>query len=557
MHKLNSENCRTQELGHLGLVADTLDELDLINLIDSRLPVSLNKGAKVTMGERVSAMIFNGLGFMNNRLYLFPEFLDLKPCSRLFERQLPASYFNDDSLGRCLDAISSYGSTKLFTELSFSIGLKKKLLGRSANFDTTTLQLYGEYPQSATSQDSSTEEDDQDKVPLPARGYSKSHRHDLKQMVLNLATTGKSSFPLWMEAQSGNASDQKVLPNSVKKMEELCRSLKSAPKFIYVGDSAIYSNILKVPEVEWISRVPERIKEAKTLVELTNDEIPWRSLPEGYSYHIVKSNYKEVKQRWALIFSEQAYAREIKTLDRRIIKNLEEQKKAWKQLSARKFYCIKDAQKAINLLKKSLKYHAAKTEIIPIEKHVGKGRPAPGAVKITEAYKVTFELEEDKDGVDKIRRTKGRFVLTTNVLDKNTLSDADILKEYKAQSGTEKSFKFIKNATFEIDSVFLKTPRRIEALMMVMTLCLMVYGVAEHNVREALVKRNETVPKPGGKPTNKPSLKRIYQLFFGIQELCLTIDGTITKHVTNVTALIRQILKYFGPRAAAIYLDSG
>jgi transposase len=559
MHALNSDNFHTQELGHLGLVADTIAELDLINLIDRRVPVSESKGAKVTMGERVAAMIFNGLGFVNNRLYLFPEFLALKPCSRLFERNLLPKYFNDDSLGRCLDSISEHGTTKLFTELSFAIGLKKNLLGRSANFDTTTIQLYGEYPQVdelKVKQETNEEEEEDEGFPVPARGYSKSHRHDLKQMVLNLSTTGKSSFPLWMEAQSGNASDQKVLPNAAEKMEQLCCGLKNAPKFIYVGDSAMYSNILKVSKVEWLSRVPESIKEAKKLVESEDKEVAWQSLPEGYSYSIVCSTHKDVKQRWALIFSEQAYARESKTLDKRILKTLEEQKKDWRTLSARKFYCKKDANKAIELQKKKLKYHTATTEIVHIKKHTGKGRPS-NITKPTESYKVSFQLEEDKTKIEKTRRTKGRFVLATNVFDEKRLPDSEILKEYKAQSGTEKSFKFIKNATFEIDSVFLKTPRRIEALMMVMTLCLMVYGVAEHNVREALVKRNETVPKPGGKPTSNPSLKRIYQLFFGIQELWVTINGKTTKHVTNVSALIRQILKYFGPRAKAIYLNSG
>jgi transposase len=57
-------------IGHLGLVADKIDNLDLISLIDERLPVSEAHGAKVTHGERVAAMILNGLGFIDTRLYL-------------------------------------------------------------------------------------------------------------------------------------------------------------------------------------------------------------------------------------------------------------------------------------------------------------------------------------------------------------------------------------------------------------------------------------------------------------------------------------------------------
>ena len=68
------------------------------------------------MGERVAAMILNGLGFIDTRLYMFPEFLENLPVNRLFGREIDANFFNDDALGRCLDEIATYGSTKLFTE---------------------------------------------------------------------------------------------------------------------------------------------------------------------------------------------------------------------------------------------------------------------------------------------------------------------------------------------------------------------------------------------------------------------------------------------------------
>jgi hypothetical protein len=32
------------------------------------------------MGQGVAAMIFNGLGFIDDRLYMFPEFLEDKAC---------------------------------------------------------------------------------------------------------------------------------------------------------------------------------------------------------------------------------------------------------------------------------------------------------------------------------------------------------------------------------------------------------------------------------------------------------------------------------------------
>lgn len=45
-----------------------------------------------------------------------------------------------------------------------------------------------------------------------------------------------------------------------------------------------------------------------------------------------------------------------------------------------------------------------------------------------------------------------------------------------------------------VDSIFLKSEKRIEALMMVMTLTLMIYNVAQFRLREALKIQNETLP---------------------------------------------------------------
>lgn len=184
-------NISSQILDHLGLVASTVDALGIAKCIDERLPVDKAKGAKVPMGTRVSAMILNGLGFVTRKLYMFPGFLHNKPVERLLGPGLEAQDFNDDALGRCLDAIYEYGVMKLFSELAFEIGTTLNLLGRSTHMDTTTLSVYGEYEEEKTFTQVSGKEKD---LPSPAFGYPKNGRFDLKQMVLVLATTGPSGF---------------------------------------------------------------------------------------------------------------------------------------------------------------------------------------------------------------------------------------------------------------------------------------------------------------------------------------------------------------------------
>ena len=124
-------------------------------------------------------------------------------------------------------------------------------------------------------------------------------------------------------------------------------------------------------------------------------------------------------------------------------------------------------------------------------------------------------------------------MLATNQGDRELLPDAAMLSEYKGQSKTESGFKFIKDDTFEVSSIFLKKPERIAALMMVMTLCLMIYGVSQYNFREALAAAKDTIPNQLKKEVASPSMKWVYRLFYGVQVVTLTLKGLTQEIVIN------------------------
>ena len=72
MEALREDQISGKVLDHLGLVASTIEKLGLVEKIDQRIPISKAKGAKVTIGQRVAAMILNGLGFIDDRLVSSP-----------------------------------------------------------------------------------------------------------------------------------------------------------------------------------------------------------------------------------------------------------------------------------------------------------------------------------------------------------------------------------------------------------------------------------------------------------------------------------------------------
>jgi hypothetical protein len=64
---------QSQILDHLGLVAAMFDALGIGDIIDQAICQDTIK-RQVSVGQAVKAMILNGLGFVNQRLYLVPYF---------------------------------------------------------------------------------------------------------------------------------------------------------------------------------------------------------------------------------------------------------------------------------------------------------------------------------------------------------------------------------------------------------------------------------------------------------------------------------------------------
>jgi transposase len=145
--------------------------------------------------------------------------------------------------------------------------------------------------------------------------------------------------------------------------------------------------------------------------------------------------------------------------------------------------------------------------------------------------------------------------LATNDLDIEHYTDEQMLTEYKEQQNVEGGFRFLKDPWFMVDSIFLKSPRRIESLMMVMTLCLMVYNIAQYKLRKLLQEQNETLPNQLGKEIKKPTVRWIFQLMEGISIVRFyRKTGKLIKEViTNVTGLRKKIIRMFGKTAIEMY----
>lgn len=187
-----------ERLDHLGIVAGVCREIGLADSLDAR---DTHSHERVGVGTATVAMILNGLGFSNRRLYLVPQFFATKAVERLLGPGITAEDLNDDCLGRALDWLYAHDPTTLFAEIALRARRAFGISARQVHVDMTSFPVTGEY---APDLDAHTL--------VVTYGYSRDHRADLKQWMLALATTRQRDVPLYLKTLDGNANVLRLQP---------------------------------------------------------------------------------------------------------------------------------------------------------------------------------------------------------------------------------------------------------------------------------------------------------------------------------------------------------
>ncbi|MFK7899216.1 MAG: IS1634 family transposase, partial [Cyclobacteriaceae bacterium] len=127
-------------------------------------------------------------------------------------------------------------------------------------------------------------------------------------------------------------------------------------------------------------------------------------------------------------------------------------------------------------------------------------------------YQVIFEIMQNKDCIAENINQGSCWVIGTNIPE-NELADIEVIQAYKNQnSSVERGFRFLKDPIFFTSTLFVKKQERIEALLMIMTLSLLVYAIAERIMRSHLQKMQKTLPNQIKKETSKPTLRWVFFL---------------------------------------------
>ena len=500
------------------IVATFLDRLGFVPFINSVVTWD-QKQWRVSPGNLAKALIITPFICIGARipLYSIHENYQSVDMSLLFEDPVKPEWLTRDAFACLLDRIYDAGCENIFTQIALKVYDTFKIPFNAVfHGDTTTFVLYGEYPDT---------DPDNDGEAVPAFGHSKDGRPNLKQVVLGMVTD-KLGIPLLVTVRSGNQNDSKWNRAIIDSLSDLLKTATS--KVTYIADSKLTTgpNITKLIRngFSFVSVCPANFEKklAERCVRTAYQKNEWINIGtyrEPRTIRLVEYEVQECRESVCGAICRLLVFRSTQT-KKDAVKKLEKEKKDVLDLvtasTTKEFSCEADALKEIAALEKNLRNRvwtvacSLVTKDLELEKRpVGRSPKNAKPLPKTTVWMIDAgDLIVRQDLYDLMRWKHESFVLITNVTEDHT-SAIEILRLYKEQKTVEDNFSVMKRPSM-VDTLFLKTPKRIVALITLLSFALLIQVIIRVLVQRNLDAMDE---KPGidhnGKPLARIGLKKI------------------------------------------------
>ena len=324
---------KVEDIDHLGIVAGIIDEMSLVEQINQLL--GTHPQEIISAGQVVKAMIINGLGFISAPLYLFEKFFEAIATEHLLGEGIQPEHLNDDPLGIVLDKLYDARLTEIFIRVALSAADRFGVKMDSLHFDSSSFHVHGDYG-TGTDDEASA----QSGLITITYGYSRDHRPDLKQFILDLMCSGDGDIPLYLRVADGNEVDSGMFGTLMADFHKQWQI-----DALFVADAALYTedNLQMIVSLRWVSRVPATLTAAKELLEkITIDAFVPSKIP-GYGIAACCNDYGGVRQRWLVIESEARKESDLKQLEKRLTKKYTQAQSQLRKLCEQEFPCAEDA----------------------------------------------------------------------------------------------------------------------------------------------------------------------------------------------------------------------
>ena len=549
----------------IALANKIINELNFVEIINRSVNWDANHWF-LSPGQLAKALVLSTFTDMRSPLTHLQERLSAIDLSYLLGCEPDEHSVNAFNVGRTLDRIGDSDYSRSYETMTLTALQKYNIPTERIHADTTTVSFYGEYDISTMKL---TPEEKQELLRIE-QGYNKDGRPNSHQVLVG-QLVNETGIPLVNSTMDGSTSDVEWNRQALDYFERLKQH--GFKEGLYVADSKLVTSALvtrmnsAANRVSFVSRCPANFanKLEHRTIERAYVANNWESLGQlgsgkkassyrGISFtdHICGS-----QMRLLVLESSSLVAQTNQLLEK------EEAKLAplIQELEKKEFACQADAEKEYIRFKK-LKNLQLFEFTEAIEKHTHEKWPrgrrsASTRPTVTETYRIQIEqITHNEEACRKFISNKSCFVLISNVTDE-TITNSELLGIYKGQHVVENSFRHLKGPNLA-SAIFLKNPKRVEALMMLLTFALLIRAIIQHRMRDGLKKHQEESDEIifagwAGKPLERPTFKLLYEhsinCYFERESFC---EYTFQWPDVQTKELVVPLLKLMGLTVAEL-----
>jgi transposase len=503
------------QVGFHPIIRAYMQRLGLVELINNLVGGQM----EVEPGLIVAGMIQDTLSG-RSPLYHLEDFFTGHDTELLLGRPVEPSAFGDHNVGRVLDRLKETGPSRIFSEVARRAAVVFELDTNSGHWDSTSVNVWGDYDL--------PKDQEGTRINLTF-GYSKDHRPDLKQFMLSMLCV-EHNIPILGETHDGNSSD-KTLNNKLltRISKDLAQHSLGEGAFTYTADSAMvteenlacFDPIPGAAPFYFVTRLPATYNETDRVVTEAVAADAWQEIGvlassqaaakrpcAVYRAHDSKVELYGKSYRAIVIHSSAHDKRRQKRLDKELSQTRQNLTDTLAPSLKTAFFCPADAEaECQRLLFLPMPCHTLETRIEE-EITYAKGRPSKTGERKVAArrWRIRAEIVERPEVIEQKRAEAGCFVLLSNRPSQgpDAQTPEELLRTYKAQDGIERNFSFLKDPLI-VNDLFLKKPERIEALGMILLLCLLIWNLMQRQMRLHLEKTNSTLEGLDRRKTTRPT----------------------------------------------------
>jgi hypothetical protein len=507
-----------RDVGALLLASHFLAELDVVATIDGGLPRSAR--SQLSVGEVAAALIASRL-CSPSPLYDVAGWASGAAVHELLG--IPAALLGDDRLGRALETLAVYAEQLRGLLAARAIERFGVDAGR-LHVDLTTLRMAGAYEHSA----------------LVAKGWGPDRR--VERQVRVLQATSADGVSLYARPDPGCAAELALVGQALERLRSLageggllvCDSACGHPKTLRRIAAAELSFIVPLRadsgfRERFLAEVGHtRLRKLDYLAARERDLPPAR-----------RSRYRGALREWQLDDPDGGAALTIRVA---YIHSSEE----GREVAAARERALRKAEEALARVERGLggRYYKTKAQVDKrVAQVVGRNLEALLIVKTaTRNGRPAISYRRDQAAIDRAAATDGVYALATNL--PGRLSANRVLCLYKDQQIVERRHRDAKQ-TLKVRPVFLHNDDRIHALVSLVGIALLIFGLIESETRKQSHGEQIAGLLPEGRAA-VPTGRNILAAFQGLG-LTYTAQGIILDRLTATQRHILDLLKIEPP----------